>query len=171
VATLGTGQDEQIHGCARRRIQTRTSCCTTTSRHTRSVNAGRMAGPRAAAKSATASWPGAALRPLLPTKEEFPYTMRIVSEITESNGSSSMATVCGTSLVADGCRCTAGSVPIAGIAMGLIKEGERLRRYFSDIHGRRRSSRRHGLQSCRYGSWASPPCRWTSRSLRSTKPS
>ncbi len=48
-----------------------------------------------------------ALRPLLPAKEDFPYTIRIVSEITESNGSSSMASVCGGSLRIDGCRCSA----------------------------------------------------------------
>ena len=63
-----------------------------------------------------------AINPLLPIAEEFPYTLRIVSEITESNGSSSMATVCGSSLA----LMDAG-VPIkkqvAGIAMGLIKEG------------------------------------------------
>jgi len=62
-----------------------------------------------------------AVRPLLPSKEDFPYTVRVVSEITESNGSSSMATVCGASL----CLMDAG-VPlrrsVAGIAMGLIKE-------------------------------------------------
>ncbi len=61
--------------------------------------------------------------PVLPTQKEFPYTLRVVSEITESNGSSSMATVCGTSLA----LMDAG-VPIrthvAGIAMGLVKEGE-----------------------------------------------
>jgi polyribonucleotide nucleotidyltransferase len=64
-----------------------------------------------------------ALRPLLPTKEDFPYTLRIVSEITESNGSSSMATVCGSSLA----LMDAGvplKGPVAGIAMGLIKEGD-----------------------------------------------
>jgi len=64
-----------------------------------------------------------AIRPLLPTAEEFPYTMRTVSEITESNGSSSMATVCGTSLA----LMDAGvplKAPVAGIAMGLIKEGD-----------------------------------------------
>ena len=63
------------------------------------------------------------IRPLLPTKEKFPYTIRVVSEITESNGSSSMATVCGTSLS----LMDAGvpiAKPIAGIAMGLIKEKE-----------------------------------------------
>lgn len=64
-----------------------------------------------------------AIHPLLPGKDKFPYTLRIVSEVTESNGSSSMATVCGSSLA----LMDAG-VPlqehIAGIAMGLIKEGE-----------------------------------------------
>jgi polyribonucleotide nucleotidyltransferase len=61
-----------------------------------------------------------AVHPLLPPKESFPYTIRIVSEITESNGSSSMATVCGTSLS----LMDAGAPlirPVAGIAMGLIK--------------------------------------------------
>ena len=61
---------------------------------------------------------------LLPSEEEFPYTLRVVSEITESNGSSSMASVCGTSLA----LMDAGvplKAPVAGIAMGLIKEGER----------------------------------------------
>lgn len=65
-----------------------------------------------------------AIHPLLPSKEAFPYTMRIVSEITESNGSSSMATVCGTSLS----LMDAGvplDRPVAGIAMGLIKEGKK----------------------------------------------
>ena len=74
-----------------------------------------------------------ATRPLLPTKEAFPYTIRVVSEVTESNGSSSMATVCGTSLA----LMDAG-VPlprsVAGIAMGLIKEGERFA-VLSDILG------------------------------------
>ncbi|MCP4330491.1 MAG: polyribonucleotide nucleotidyltransferase [Alphaproteobacteria bacterium] len=62
-----------------------------------------------------------AVRPVMPSKEDFPYTVRVVSEITESNGSSSMATVCGTSLA----LMDAGVPlprPIAGIAMGLIKE-------------------------------------------------
>jgi polyribonucleotide nucleotidyltransferase len=64
-----------------------------------------------------------AVRPLLPTKEAFPYTIRVVSEITESNGSSSMASVCGASLS----LMDAGVPlprPVAGIAMGLIKEPE-----------------------------------------------
>jgi polyribonucleotide nucleotidyltransferase len=63
------------------------------------------------------------IRPLLPSKEDFPYTVRVVSEITESNGSSSMATVCGTSMS----LMDAGVPlprPVAGIAMGLIKEDD-----------------------------------------------
>ncbi|MFI4956168.1 MAG: polyribonucleotide nucleotidyltransferase [Gammaproteobacteria bacterium] len=65
-----------------------------------------------------------AIKPLLPDVKDFPYVLRVVSEITESNGSSSMATVCGTSLA----LMDAGvplRAPVAGIAMGLIKEGER----------------------------------------------
>ena len=65
-----------------------------------------------------------ALTKVLPSREDFPYTMRIVSEITESNGSSSMATVCGGSLA----MMDAGvpiKAPVAGVAMGLIMEGEK----------------------------------------------
>jgi polyribonucleotide nucleotidyltransferase len=64
------------------------------------------------------------LMAVLPTVAEFPYVLRVVSEITESNGSSSMATVCGTSLA----LMDAGvplKAPVAGVAMGLIKQGER----------------------------------------------
>ena len=64
-----------------------------------------------------------AIRPLLPQGEEFPYTIRLVSEITESNGSSSMATVCGGSLSLMDAG-VALKRPVAGIAMGLIKEGD-----------------------------------------------
>jgi polyribonucleotide nucleotidyltransferase len=74
-----------------------------------------------------------AIHPLLPKKDSFPYTIRVVSEITESNGSSSMATVCGTSLA----LMDAGvplARPVAGIAMGLIKEDERFA-VLSDILG------------------------------------
>jgi polyribonucleotide nucleotidyltransferase len=74
-----------------------------------------------------------AIRPMLPKKDAFPYTIRIVSEITESNGSSSMASVCGgsLSLMDAGVPLTK---PVAGIAMGLIKEGERFA-VLSDILG------------------------------------
>ncbi len=64
-----------------------------------------------------------ALKAVIPNQERFPYTIRVVAEITESNGSSSMATVCGTSLALmdAGVETTA---PVAGVAMGLIKEGD-----------------------------------------------
>jgi len=74
-----------------------------------------------------------AVHPMLPPKDQFPYTIRVVSEITESNGSSSMASVCGASLA----LMDAGvplKAPVAGIAMGLIKEGERFA-VLSDILG------------------------------------
>jgi len=74
-----------------------------------------------------------ALKPVIPSKEVFPYTLRIVSDILESNGSSSMATVCGGTLG----LMDAGvpiKEPVAGIAMGLIKEGERVM-ILSDILG------------------------------------
>ena len=74
-----------------------------------------------------------ALRAVLPTKEEFPYTIRVVSDITESNGSSSMATVCGGSLS----MMDAGvpiKRPVSGIAMGLILEGDKFT-VLSDILG------------------------------------
>ena len=74
-----------------------------------------------------------ALRPMMPDHEDFPYTIRIVSDITESNGSSSMASVCGASLA----MMDAGvptKAPVAGIAMGLIKEGDKYA-VLSDITG------------------------------------
>ncbi|MGL1922140.1 MAG: polyribonucleotide nucleotidyltransferase [Hyphomicrobiales bacterium] len=74
-----------------------------------------------------------AIHPLLPSQEDFPYTIRVVSEITESNGSSSMASVCGTSLA----LMDAGvplERPVSGIAMGLIKEGDEYA-VLSDILG------------------------------------
>jgi polyribonucleotide nucleotidyltransferase len=74
-----------------------------------------------------------AVAALIPTKEEFPYTIRVVSEITESNGSSSMATVCGTSLALMAAGVPLKS-PIAGIAMGLILEGKKYE-VLSDIMG------------------------------------
>jgi polyribonucleotide nucleotidyltransferase len=74
-----------------------------------------------------------AIHPMLPSHEEFPYTIRVLSDITESNGSSSMATVCGSSLA----MMDAGipiKRPVAGIAMGLIKEDDRFA-VLSDILG------------------------------------
>lgn len=76
------------------------------------------------------------LEPMVPDREEFPYTIRVVSEILESNGSSSMASVCGGTL----CMLAAGiplKKPVAGIAMGLITEGDKYEKYaiLSDILG------------------------------------
>ncbi len=76
------------------------------------------------------------LEPMVPSREAFPYTVRVVSEIMESNGSSSMASVCGGTL----CMLAAGvpmKKPVAGIAMGLITEGDKYEKYaiLSDILG------------------------------------
>jgi len=76
------------------------------------------------------------LAPMVPAREQFPYTVRVVSEILESNGSSSMASICGGTL----CMLAAGvpmKKPVAGIAMGLITEGETYSKYaiLSDILG------------------------------------
>ena len=74
-----------------------------------------------------------ALKPVIPSKESFPYTLRLVSEILESNGSSSMATVCGGTLA----LMDAGVLltrPVAGVAMGLVKEGDDVE-VLSDISG------------------------------------
>jgi polyribonucleotide nucleotidyltransferase len=84
---------------------------------------GRMMGPgRREIGHGKLAW--RALQAVLPSSEEFPYTVRVVSEITESNGSSSMATVCGSSLS----MMDAGvplKAPVAGVAMGLILEGKK----------------------------------------------
>ncbi|NQW00739.1 MAG: polyribonucleotide nucleotidyltransferase, partial [Rhodospirillales bacterium] len=121
VATLGTGQDEQIiDGLDGDR---RESFLLHYNFPPYSVGeAGRFGftGRREVGHGKLA-W--RAVHPLLPAKEDFPYTMRVVSEITESNGSSSMASVCGASLA----MMDAGvplKAPVAGIAMGLIKEGD-----------------------------------------------
>ena len=96
------------------------SCCTTTSPPTRSARPAAWVHPgRREIGHGKLAW--RAIRPVLPSKEEFPYTVRLVSEITESNGSSSMATVCGGSLA----LMDAGvplKKPVSGIAMGLILE-------------------------------------------------
>jgi polyribonucleotide nucleotidyltransferase len=121
VTTLGTGQDEQIIDALEGEYKERFMLHYNFPPY--SVGeAGRMGPPgRREIGHGKLAW--RAIRPLLPTAEAFPYTMRTVSEITESNGSSSMATVCGTSLA----MMDAGvplKAPIAGIAMGLIKEGK-----------------------------------------------
>ncbi len=131
VATLGTGDDEQF-----------IDQLTGTTRETFMLHynfppysvgeTGRMGSPgRREIGHGKLAW--RAMRPILPAKHDFPYTLRVVSEITESNGSSSMATVCGTSLA----LMDAGvplKRPVAGIAMGLILEDKRFA-VLSDILG------------------------------------
>ena len=116
-ATLGTSDDQQkiehVDG-----ETTSASCSTTTSRRSRSAKCSSCAG-RAAAKSATAPSPSGRSTPVIPTEEQFPYTLRIVSDILESNGSSSMASVCGGSLAMMDAGVPLKS-PVAGVAMGLI---------------------------------------------------
>jgi polyribonucleotide nucleotidyltransferase len=131
VATLGTGQDEQIIDALAGEY--REAFMLHYNFPPYSVNeTGRMGSPgRREVGHGKLAW--RAIRPLLPEKEKFPYTMRVVSEITESNGSSSMATVCGSSLA----LMDAGAPlkrPCAGIAMGLIKE-DRGFAVLSDILG------------------------------------
>jgi len=131
VATLGTGQDEQIIDALAGEYREHFMLHYNFPPY--SVNeTGRMGSPgRREIGHGKLAW--RAIRPLLPEKEKFPYTLRVVSEITESNGSSSMATVCGTSLS----LMDAGAPlkrPCAGIAMGLIKE-DRGFAVLSDILG------------------------------------
>ena len=131
VATLGTGQDEQI--IDQLAGEYRENFMLHYNFPPYSVNeTGRMGSPgRREVGHGKLAW--RAIHPLLPEKEKFPYTIRVVSEITESNGSSSMATVCGTSLA----LMDAGvplKRPCAGIAMGLIKE-DRGFAVLSDILG------------------------------------
>jgi polyribonucleotide nucleotidyltransferase len=131
TATLGTGQDEQRIDALEGEY---------TSAFMLHYNfppysvgeTGRMGSPgRREIGHGKLAW--RAVHPLLPSKEAFPYTVRVVSEITESNGSSSMASVCGSSLA----MMDAGvplKRPVAGVAMGLIKEGDRFA-VLSDIMG------------------------------------
>ena len=119
VATLGTGQDEQIVDALEGEFRSNFMLHYNFPPYS-TGETGRMGTPgRREIGHGKLAW--RAIRPLLPTKEAFPYTIRVVSEITESNGSSSMASVCGASLS----LMDAGvplKCPVAGIAMGLIKE-------------------------------------------------
>jgi polyribonucleotide nucleotidyltransferase len=131
VTTLGTGEDEQyvdsLDGTFKSKFMLHYNFPPF------SVGeVGRMGGAgRREIGHGKLAW--RAVNPVLPSPDQFPYTIRVVSEITESNGSSSMATVCGSSLA----MMDAGvplKAPVAGIAMGLIKEGERFA-VLSDILG------------------------------------
>jgi polyribonucleotide nucleotidyltransferase len=121
VATLGTGQDEQIIDALEGEYRENFLLHYNFPPYS-TGEAGRMGSPgRREVGHGKLAW--RAVRPLLPAKDSFPYTIRVVSEITESNGSSSMASVCGASLS----LMDAGvplARPVAGIAMGLIKEKE-----------------------------------------------
>jgi polyribonucleotide nucleotidyltransferase len=121
VATLGTGQDEQIVDALEGEYRENFMLHYNFPPYS-TGEAGRLGSPgRREIGHGKLAW--RSLHPLLPAKESFPYTIRVVSEITESNGSSSMATVCGSSLA----LMDAGVPllrPCAGIAMGLIKEEE-----------------------------------------------
>lgn len=131
VATLGTGDDEQfidsLEGTYKETFLLHYNFPPYSVGET-----GRMGSPgRREIGHGKLAW--RAIHPMLPPHHEFPYTIRVVSEITESNGSSSMATVCGASLS----LMDAGVPlrrPVAGIAMGLILEGERYA-VLSDILG------------------------------------
>ncbi|MGQ3301171.1 polyribonucleotide nucleotidyltransferase [Reyranella sp.] len=131
VATLGTGQDEQIIDALEGEYREHFMLHYNFPPY--SVGEVRRMGSPGRREIGHGKLAFRALRPMLPSKDKFPYTIRIVSEITESNGSSSMATVCGGSLS----LMDAGvpmERPVAGIAMGLIKEGERFA-VLSDILG------------------------------------
>jgi len=131
VATLGTGDDEQfvdaLAGTYKQTFMLHYNFPPYSVGET-----GRIGSPgRREIGHGKLAW--RAVHPVLPAHHDFPYTLRVVSEITESNGSSSMATVCGTSLS----LMDAGvplKRPVAGIAMGLIKEGEKFA-VLSDILG------------------------------------
>jgi polyribonucleotide nucleotidyltransferase len=131
VTTLGTGEDEQfideLEGTRKETFLLHYNFPPYSVGET-----GRMGSPgRREIGHGKLAW--RAIHPMLPAAHDFPYTIRVVSEITESNGSSSMATVCGASLA----LMDAGVPlrrPVAGIAMGLILEGERFA-VLSDILG------------------------------------
>jgi len=132
VATLGTGDDEQfvdaLEGTYKERFMLHYNFPPYSVGET-----GRMGSPgRREIGHGKLAW--RALRAVLPTAEEFPYTIRLVSEITESNGSSSMATVCGASLA----MMDAGvplKKPVSGVAMGLILEPDGKFAVLTDILG------------------------------------
>ena len=131
VATLGTGQDEQIIDALEGEYRENFMLHYNFPPYA-TGEAGRMGSPsRRDIGHGKLAW--RAIHPLLPSKESFPYTIRVVSEVTESNGSSAMASVCSASLA----LMDAGVPlprPVAGIAMGLIKEPESFA-VLSDILG------------------------------------
>ncbi len=131
VATLGTGTDEQIIDALEGEYRQHFMLHYNFPPYSVGETSFRLGPGRREIGHGKLAW--RAVHPLMPAKEDFPYTIRVVSEITESNGSSSMASVCGASLA----MMDAGvplKNPVAGIAMGLIKEGDRFA-VLSDILG------------------------------------
>ncbi len=130
TTTLGTSDDEQriesLEGLKRQRFMLHYNFPPFSVGET-----GRIGTGRREVGHGKLAW--RALNSSLPKKENFPYTLRIVSEITESNGSSSMATVCGSSLALMDAAVPIAE-PVAGIAMGLIKEKDKFS-ILSDILG------------------------------------
>ncbi|OZG32077.1 polyribonucleotide nucleotidyltransferase [Rickettsia endosymbiont of Culicoides newsteadi] len=131
VTTLGTGQDEQIVDSLDGEYKERFMLNYIFPPYSVGEATPVRAPGRREIGHGKLAW--RAINRMLPTKEQFPYTIRVVSEITASNGSSSMATICGGSMA----LMDAGvpiKTPIAGIAMGLIKEGDKFV-ILSDIIG------------------------------------
>jgi polyribonucleotide nucleotidyltransferase len=131
VATLGTGEDEQFIDALTGTYKERFMLHYNFPPYSVGETSFRLAPGRREIGHGKLAW--RALNAVMPNAEQFPYTIRLVSEITESNGSSSMATVCGGSLA----LMDAGvpiSRPVSGIAMGLIKDPEGLA-VLSDILG------------------------------------
>ena len=131
TTTLGTGQDEQIIDSLEGSYREHFMLHYNFPPYSVGETSFRLGPGRREIGHGKLAW--RAIRPLLPAKDDFPYTIRVVSEITESNGSSSMASVCGGSLS----LMDAGVPlprPVAGIAMGLIKEADRFA-VLSDILG------------------------------------
>ncbi|MDC0344735.1 polyribonucleotide nucleotidyltransferase [Alphaproteobacteria bacterium] len=131
ISTLGTGQDEQLIDAIEGEYKQNFLLHYNFPPY--SVGeAGRVGSPgRREIGHGKLAW--CSLNPLMPQGESFPYTVRVVSEITESNGSSSMATVCGSSLALMDAGVSL-ERPVAGIAMGLIQEGKKFA-VLSDILG------------------------------------
>lgn len=131
VATLGTGQDEQIIDALEGEYKENFMLHYNFPPYSVGET-GRMGGPgRREIGHGKLAW--RSLHPLMPSKDQFSYTIRVVSEITESDGSSSMATVCASSLAMMDSGVPI-ERPVAGIAMGLIKDGKEFA-VLSDIIG------------------------------------
>ena len=131
VTTLGTGDDEQIMDALEGEYRERFLLHYNFPPYSTGETKFMLSPGRREIGHGKLAW--RAIRALLPSAEEFPYTIRVVSEITESNGSSSMASVCGASLSLMDAAVPL-KRPVAGIAMGLILEGDRYA-VLSDILG------------------------------------